>query len=183
MKKLQIITILLLTLTFFSCKKESLQTYLVDSQDKENFMTFDFSTSTLPIQMNENMSDEDMNTFKSIKKVNIAFLPKAEATEEELVLENNKIKTILKKSDYKTLMKFNDKRGKGTVYYLGKPEAIDEIIGFVNSNDIGVGIVRLLGNDMNPAAIMKMMKSVKMDANSSGLKSLEKIFKNKSFLD
>ncbi len=184
MKKLQIITVLLLAITLFSCKKQdSLQAYLVESQDKENFKTFDFSTSMLPIEMNDNMSEEDIKTFKSIKKVNVAFLPKGAATEEEIAVEKNKIKNILKNSDYKTLMKFNDKRGKATIYYLGESEAIDEIVGFANVNEMGVGIVRLLGDSMNPAAIMKMMKSTKMNANSSSLKSLEKIFKDKNFLN
>lgn len=183
MKNIYYILIIMLSVFFQSCQQESLQKYLVESQEKDNFMTFDFSANTLPFELNENLSEEDSKAFESIKKVNIAFLPNKKATEEELVAERNKLKKILKKSDYKTLMKFNDKRGKGTIYYLGDSEAIQEIVGVVDAKQMGLGVARLLGDDMNPAAIMKMMKNTKLDKDNSSLKSLENIFKNSNFLD
>lgn len=175
MKKLSILTILLLAVTFTSCKKESLQSYLVEKQENPNFVTLDFSTSMLPIKMGENASVSDKEAFKSVRKVNIAFLPSKKASKEELLVEKNKLAAIFKNSDYKTLLKFNDKRGKGTIYFSGETDAIDEIIGFVYSDDFGVGIARLLGENMNPNAIMNMMKSVDMDDDSGKIKQLKDI--------
>lgn len=176
MKNIYILAVsLLLTITFTSCKKESLQTYLVEKQDKSNFITFDFSTNMLPIKMSENSSSEDQKAFKSVRKINIAFLPNTKASKDELVAEKQKITSILKKTDYKTLMKFSKKGAKGTIYFSGETDAIDEIVGFIYSKEFGVGVARLLGDNMNPNAIIKMMKNLDADGNSDKIKQLKDI--------
>ncbi|WP_075342218.1 DUF4252 domain-containing protein [Tenacibaculum agarivorans] len=173
MKKLFILPILLMTLFLGSCKKESLQTYIVDRKDNPKFMTVDFSTNTIPL-MNE-LDEEGQEALKSIRKMNIAFLSKKNASEAELKDEAVKIKTILKATNYKTLMRFNDKRGKGAIYYIGESDAIDEIVGFVNAEEVGVGVARVLGNDMNPATILKMLKKAKIDGSGNEFDGLRSI--------
>lgn len=183
MKKLYTtISILFLAVFLNSCQKElTLQKYLVESQSKDNFTTLDFSTNTLPFDLKEDVSEEDLKAFKSVKKVNIAFLAKSDASEEELTTEKNKLRSIFKDSEYKTLMKFNDKRGRGTIYYLGETtDDIKEIVGVVEAEKFGVGIARLLGEKMDPSAIMKMVNSSKIDQDNAGLKSIATMFDKKS---
>lgn len=179
MKKLIIYTLSIGMLALTSCNKPSLQKYIVENQDNSKFVTVDFSTNLLPIELNENASEEDKEALKSIRKVNIVFLPINKSTEEELKLEEQKIKSILKDSEYKTLMKFNDKKGKATLYYSGELEAINEIVGFVKIKDAGVGVGRVLGEKMNPNALMKMVKSVNANESSGQLKMLKDVLNNK----
>lgn len=175
MKKVYVVLVIL-SVIFASCKKETLQTYLVDVKDKPNFVTLDFSTSMLPLKISEIASDEDKKALESVRKINIAFLQKSKATAAEIESEKQTLKSVLKKSDYKTLMKFNHKGASGTIYYLGKTDAINEIIAFGYSNEFGVGVARLLGKNMNPNAILKMLKSVKPDDDSEKLKEIKEIF-------
>ncbi|OSY89487.1 hypothetical protein WH52_02310 [Tenacibaculum holothuriorum] len=179
MKRFIIFTISMVMLTLISCNKPSLQKYIVDSQNDSKFVTVDFSASILPISMKENASEEDKKAFESIRKVNIAFLPENKSTKEEVKAEEQKIKTILKDSEYKTLMKFNDKKGKATLYYSGDLEAINEIVGFVNIKGAGVGVGRLLGENMNPNALMKMMRSVNVNDDEGKLQQFKDIIGNK----
>lgn len=175
MKKVYVVLVIL-SVIFASCKKETLQTYLVDVKDKPNFVTLDFSTSMLPLKISEIASNEDKKALESVRKINIAFLQKGKATVAEIETEKQTLKSVLKKSDYKTLMKFNHKGASGTIYYLGKTDAINEIIAFGYSNEFGVGVARLLGKNMNPNAILKMLKSVQPDDDSEKLKEIKEIF-------
>lgn len=179
MKKLYILTVLIASIIFTSCKKESLQTYLVESKEKSSFVTLDFSTSVLPIELDK-ATPEEKKAFESIRKVNLAFLPTRKATKVELNAEKEKLQAILKNSDYKVLMKLNDKKGMATIFYKGKVEAINEIIAFGHSNEIGVGVARLLGDKMNPNAILKMMKKADIKQDSEELSRIQKIFKNQA---
>lgn len=179
MKKIFVLAIALLTITLTSCKKETLQTYLVETQEKKNFTTFDFSTSILPISLVE-ASIEDKNALASVRKVNIAFLQKKKATETELNAEKTKLQAILKNTDYKVLMKFNDKKSKATIYYTGKTDAIDELIVFGFSEEVGVGVARLLGDNMNPASILKMLKKADVSKKDDDFKKLKEIFKEQN---
>ena len=61
------------------------------------------------------------------------------------------------------------------VYYTGDTDAIDEVIAFGYNKEAGVGVARLLGENMNPAKIIEMMNSVNMD--EGGLKGLTGMFK------
>lgn len=168
--------LLLVVFILSSCKKESLQGYLIESQEKENFMRLDLSTSLLSSYLDENASKDDRETFKSIQKVNIAFLPESKATEEEIEQERALLKNVMKNSDYKSLMRLNDKRGKATIYYSGQADAINEIIAIGYAKGFGVGVARVLGKNMNPAKIMKMLEESKLDENADGLVKLKDMF-------
>ena len=61
------------------------------------------------------------------------------------------------------------------VYYSGDTDAIDEVIAFGYNKDTGVGVARLLGENMNPAKVIEMMNSVNMDG--SNLNGLTAMFK------
>ena len=62
------------------------------------------------------------------------------------------------------------------VYYSGNTESIDEVIAFGYGKEAGVGVARLLGENMNPAKIIEMMNSINVDADSSSLEQFAKMF-------
>lgn len=176
MKKLFTFAIICLTLTVTSCKKqESLQSYLIQTEDNQDYVRFDFSTSMLGSFL-ENISEEDQQTFRSVKKMNIAFLPVNKATEEVFSEERKKIKGIMKNTDYKSLIRVNDKRGKGNIYYAGEADAIDEIVAVIYAKDFGFGVARILGNDMNIEKIMKMVQNIDTKDKGDELVKIKDIF-------
>lgn len=178
MKKLYIVPILFLGLILGACKKESLQSYLVESQDKKGFISADVPTSFVQLSMS-NASEEDKKAYESIKKINFVALPYNKAEEGQYETEKQKLKSILKNSKYKKLMNFKNKGMHAYIYYLGETDAIDEIIAFGYGENAGVGVARLLGENMNPNAIMKMMKSSKFDGNGMNLKQMKLLFESK----
>lgn len=176
MKKLFTFAIICLTLTITSCKKqESLQSYLIQTEDNQDYVRFDFSTSMLG-SFFDNISEEDQKTFQSVRKMNIAFLPVNKASEEDFGTERKKIKGIMKNTDYKSLIRVNDKRGKGTIYYAGEADAIDEIVAVVYAKDFGLGVARVLGNDMNIEKIMKMVQNLDTKDKGDELEKIKDIF-------
>lgn len=175
MKKLTLL--LLFVTTIVACKKqESLQEYLINTQEKQNFIRLDLSTTLLTSYFEEAASNSDKEVFTSIKKMNIAFLPQKKATSEEIKIERERLQKVMENTDYKALIKINDKRGKGTIFYAGKPDAINEIVAMAYSKDFGVGVARILGENMQPTKIMQMLKEAKIDKNNKDLVKLKDIF-------
>lgn len=174
MKKIFLITTLLLvSVLSVSCKTETLQGYLIEKQDDSKFITFDFSTNILPIQLNEKASEEDKKTINSVKKVNIVFLPKNKASEIEIQKEKATIQAILKTSTYKKLISFKKKGINFNAYYTGEADAIDEMIISGYGKEFGVGVARMLGEKMNPSSFMRMMQSGSFKLDSSVFKKIK----------
>jgi hypothetical protein len=179
MKKLTIILAsLFLAFSFTSCNdNESLQSYLVKSQEKKGYITFDVPASILQVKSDQ-VSAETKETLNTLKKINIvAMLLNDNA--EELLTEKVKIETILKNDDYKSLMRFTEKGIKVNLYYTGTGDAIDEVIAFGYAADKGVGLARILGDKMNPARIMKMMNDIKLDSSGISLDQFSALFSAK----
>jgi len=141
--------------------KQSLQEYLVASQEKNSFITFDVPVNFFQPKSDE-VSKEVMETIKSIHKVNVVGLP-YKNNEEAYEVEKTTLKEILSTDTYKNLMSMKVQGVNVKLYYTGTEDAIDEIIAFGYSKDFGVGVARILGEDMNPSLIVKMMQEVKFD--------------------
>mgnify|MGYP005997138993 CR=1 FL=1 len=178
MKKLTTIFSLILLVAFAtSCKNEkSLQSYLVDSSAKEGFMTGDLPVGSM-LTAKADVSDEVKETIKSIKKINVAFLQKTADNDTAYETEKAKLKSIFADNDtYKTLMSMKMKGMNVKLYYSGDTESIDEVIAFGYGRKAGVGVARLLGENMNPAKIIEMMNSVNVDGDGSSIKQFAKMF-------
>lgn len=176
MKKLIIYSLLLVTFVTVSCKKEaSLQSYLVDSQNKKGFVTLDIPASILQLSIDK-ASEEDKKAFESIRKVNITGLPFENTDQTTYETEKEKLKEILKNSEYKKLMNFKKDDTNAIIYYSGETDAIDEIIAFGYSNKMGVGVARVLGENMNLNSIMKMMQNTKIDGSNLDLNQFKNLF-------
>ena len=178
MKKLTTICSLVFLVMFASaCKNEkSLQSYLVESSGKDGFYTGDLPVGSL-LTAKADVSDEVKETIKSVKKINVVFLRKTADNTADYEAEKAKLKNIFTSDEYKSLGSVKAKGMNVKVYYTGNTDSLDEVIAFGYSKEVGVGVARLLGQNMNPAKVIEMMNSVKMDANN--LESFSTIFKGK----
>lgn len=175
MKKISITLLsFLLVFSLTSCTNESLQSYIVKSQEKKGFITFDLPASFLQLK-SDDVSQETKDALASLKKINLVALP-FQNNLEALELEKKTIETILKQSTYKSLMRTKMKGIEVNLYYTGSEDAIDEVIAYGYKADQGVAVARILGDDMNPALIMKMMNDVRMNGDGVDLEKFNVLF-------
>ncbi|MDB9914153.1 DUF4252 domain-containing protein [Flavobacteriaceae bacterium] len=167
----------LAALTLFSCSnKESLQRYIVDRQGDDSFLKIDIAASLLQTD-SANLSQEEKDILKTIKKINVVAYPIEEGNVSAYEVKMQVLKTILDQDRYKTLMKYGSNKEGATLKYVGLEDAIDEIIVFVRDDEKGFALFRLLGYDMRPEQMIKLMTAIKKgDVDISKLNSIGKIF-------
>jgi len=149
----------------------SLQKYYVDSKENSEFISIDLPSSILQLKDAE-VSEDVKNTLETIKKVNFLALQLSETNKELYSSEKEKVTNILKNPKYKQLMRMNMGNGNVSVNYLGNEDAIDEVVIFGSDNKKGFAIIRVIGENMNPANILKLTQKIKMDEDSDQLKQL-----------
>ncbi len=169
--KITIIAFVAGILTVACDTKPSLQKYYVDSKENNAFISVDLPANIIELK-DENVTEEVKNTLKTIKKVNFLALQVDETNKELYNAEKEKVTEILKNPDYKQLMRFKTAQGNVTVNYLGTEDAINEVIIFGSDSKRGFALVRVLGENMNPADIMGMAQEIKLDGNSQQFKQL-----------
>ncbi|MDT0648265.1 DUF4252 domain-containing protein [Zunongwangia sp. F260] len=175
MKILKIISCLAVVLTCFSCNNEpTLQEYYVANQSDKEFLAID-----LPVSMfanNESLNEDQRATLATVKKVNVLAYPIKEGNE-KFITEKSELEEILNDEDYQLLIKYGSGERGAEVYFTGDEEAIDEFIVFGYDNSKGMGVARVLGEDMNPSSLLKLLKSMdEGDVNLDGLSGLGEIF-------
>ncbi|MBV7267640.1 DUF4252 domain-containing protein [Winogradskyella luteola] len=167
------IVVLFLVAAFTSCNQgPTLQTYYVNNQEKNGFISIDAPTSLLNVE-SVDMTDEQREAYESVDKLNILAFKLSEDNTEEYKLELKKVKGILNDVKYEELMRGSTKEGKFVVKFLGESEtSIDELIVFGSSSDKGFAIVRVLGDNMNAGELMKLsdiIESSNVDEGQLGL--------------
>ncbi len=171
MKTLKILFALFIVAGTVSCDDgKSLQKYYVESQEDADFLALDVPTSMFANM--ESMDEEQRATMQSIKKINVLAL---RADQHPVKFESEKVKLneIFQDEKYQLLMKYGGGTRKAELYFTGEEDAIDEIIVYGYDEEKGLGVARVLGEDMNPEEIMKLMRSMDKDnINSEGLQSL-----------
>lgn len=174
-------TIFLLTMvvTVMSCSStQSLQEYYVDNSENPNFLSVDLPVSLLKMK-NEAMTETQKEAFESLKKLNILAFKKTMENVSEYQIEKANVKAILDNDRFTELMKINTSFGKATIKYLGKDDAIDEVVIYGDNDDKGFLLVRVLGNDMNPANFFQVIKALeKSDYNGEGLKEIGELIRS-----
>ena len=158
---------------FISCNQQkTIQTYIVEKQDKPGFMSVDLPMSL--IQLNTDKAPlEVKEAYGSIKKVNVLGLPYLN-NNEAYEIEKKTLLSILNNSTlYKNLMKMDMNGMRVSIYYNGDANDINEIIVFGYSKKIGVGVARVIGNHMNPTKITQMAEYLKIDSNQLNLQQFE----------
>ena len=158
---------------FISCNQQkTIQTYIVEKQDKPGFMSVDLPMSL--IQLNTDKAPlEVKEAYGSIKKVNVLGLPYLN-NNEAYEIEKKAILSILNNSTlYKNLMKMDMNGMRISIYYNGDANDIKEVIVFGYSKKIGVGVARVIGNHMNPTKITQMAEYLKIDPNQLNLQQFK----------
>ena len=171
MKKLKYSLLIAVTFLFLSCSStQSLQEYYVDNAENPNFISFDLPASLLNLEKAD-LTAEQKKAYTTLKKLNVLAFKKTMENVAEFTSEKAKVKAILKNEKYEELMKLNTPYGKGSIQFLGEDDAIDEVIIYGDNQDKGFMLVRVLGDDMNPANLMQLMQALEK-ANVDG-KQLE----------
>lgn len=178
MKK-AVLILVILSLGLVSCKNEtSLQEFYVENQNDKQYLAFDIPASLLTGE-NSRLTPEQKATLETIRKVNILGFPKKAENEAAFQQEQEKLSKILRSDKYNLLMKYGGGNRKAELYYLGKEDAIDELIVFGSDQEKGFGIARVTGDDMNPEALIRLFKAMeKGDLDIQGLQNLNSMFKD-----
>jgi len=158
-----------------SCNNnQSLQEYYVDNQGDKEFVAVDVPTSLFA--NTEKLTADQKKTLETVKKINILAIPKKQENETKIEAEKIKISNILKDEKYQLLMKFGGGSSKMAVYFTGDDEAVDEIIVYGEDEVRGMGIARVLGDDMNPSDILQLVRSLqKGDIDLDGVEGISKM--------
>lgn len=161
-----------------SCTSEqSLQQYFISNAENTNFMSFDIPASLLNLEK-ANLSDAQVKTANSLKKLNVLAFKKSVANTADYEVQKASIKTILKSSDFSELMKMNTEFGKATIQLKGDGDTIDEIVIYGDNDEKGLILIRVLGDDMNPASFVQLIQAMeKSDFDGKGLEQLGSFFK------
>lgn len=172
-----IIGLALAALSLISCNNDpSLQKYLVEKQDDDKFMKIDLATSLL--QSDEStFSAEEQDVLNTVKKINVVAYPLKNNSKADYDTERTKIQEILGGEEYQTLLKMGSNKQGATLKFTGEEDAIDELIVFASDNEKGFAVFRLIGDDMEPDSLVKLMTSIdKGDVDVSQLKTLGGMF-------
>ncbi len=169
---------LLATVLLVSCNnKPSLQTYFVDNQEAQNFISLDIPTSVVSLD-ETTLTDDQKEAYQSVKKLNFLGYKVSEVDADVYAAELTKVKTILKDKKYIELMEFSDRAMKFEIKYIGDDDSADEVVIFANSSEVGFGIVRVLGDKMRPEQMATLVDAVQnSDFDESQLSSITDFFK------
>ncbi|QIE60780.1 DUF4252 domain-containing protein [Rasiella rasia] len=172
-----IVGLALAALSMFSCNNDaSLQKYLVDKQDDDKFLKIDLATSLLQSDESD-FSPEEQKVLNSVKKINVVAYPIKGDDNGNYDVERKKVQAILANEKYQTLLKMGSNKQGATLKFTGEEDAIDELIVFASDNEKGFAVFRLLGDNMEPDDLVKLMTSIdKGDVDVSKLKSLGGMF-------
>ncbi|MAN59014.1 MAG: hypothetical protein CMC08_04170 [Flavobacteriaceae bacterium] len=147
-------------ISLMSCSNEkSLQRYLVDKQEDDQFLKVDIAASLLEGD-NSDFSQEEKEILATVKKINVLAFPLKNDNTANYENEMSTVKEILKQDQYQMLMKMGSNNRGATLKYVGEEDAIDEIIVFASDDDKGFALFRVIGDDMRPDQMMKLMNSI-----------------------
>ncbi|MDX1774545.1 DUF4252 domain-containing protein [Oceanihabitans sediminis] len=161
-----------------SCSnKETLQTYFVDKQEVANFTTVDIPTSVVSFE-NANLTEEEKEAYNTIKKLNFIGFKLDETNTKTYETEKAKVASILKDEKYIDLGDFNMFGSKLELKYVGEDDVADEFIIFGSSKEYGFGVLRVLGDKMSPAKLVKFAESMnKGKVDTKQLQAITDFFK------
>lgn len=147
----------------FSCNnKKTLQGYLVESHDKKEFVNIDLPIGVFEFT-EDILSEEDKDVYESVKKISLTALPIKKSNETSYEKEKTVLKSIFEDSDYKKLISYKKSGNNINIYYSGEANRIGEIIAFGYGKDLGIGVARILGEEMNPSKIISLFQKTNLD--------------------
>ncbi|MGV8946045.1 MAG: DUF4252 domain-containing protein [Lutibacter sp.] len=173
--KISLVTFVMFIITTACNTAPSLQKYYVDSKENNEFISIDLPSSIIKLKDGD-VSEDVKNTLETIKKVNFLALQINDTNQELFKTEKEKVKEILKNPKYKQLARMKSGKGDITVNYLGDEDAIDEVVIFGSDDQRGFAIIRVIGENMNPANIFAITQEIKLDGDSQQLKQMGELF-------
>ncbi len=148
---------------------------MVNHQDEPGFMALDLPMSLIQLKTGE-VPNDVKEAYMSIKKINLLGLPYLN-NKENYESEKIEISQILNNSSlYKKLMKMDMDGIRVSIYYSGDTDDINEVILYGYSKEMGVGVARVKGKNMNPTKISQMVNYLKLDSNQMAIKQLKNVF-------
>lgn len=156
--------------------KQSLQEYYVENSERTDFISLDIPASVVNLSEVE-LTEAQRSAYESVKKLNILAFRITDDNKASYEAEKVKVKEILGDPKYRELMKFNTGKQRGVIKYMGSEDAIDEFIIFGSDNNRGFALVRVLGNNMRPENMIKLMDIIeKADVEGEEISKLEGFF-------
>jgi hypothetical protein len=170
--------LMIMTVLVASCaSQQSLQEYYVDNMENPNFISLDIPASILKMEEVE-LNNVQKEAIESLRKFNLLAFKKTGDNVADYKAEKAKVAQILKDDEFVELMKINSQFGKGVIKYIGNEDAIDEVIIYGDSKEKGFALVRVLGDNMNPAHIVQLMQAIqKSDYKGEGLGEIGEFLK------
>ena len=123
-KKLAVI-LLLFSLSLACESKPSLQTFYVDHEEKQGFISFDIPTSFLDIE--DKLTDKQKEAYDSVDKFNIITFMIEEGGRDNYEKYLKELNSIFKNPSYEELMRGNIEGGKFKLMFTGEEDALDEL--------------------------------------------------------
>ena len=171
-KRAAILMTLLIGIIVNSCEQApSLQQYFVEKMDDSSFLILN-----LPIQIDslfqEEITDSEREVIANIGKLNLLFYKKNTNNSEKYFTEVGRVKKILSAKRYQNLMDFKAfDKAQGNLLFEGKTDQIEEGIVFLYAKNMGFGVLRILGNDLNPGGLNSLCKKININQLESKIKS------------
>jgi hypothetical protein len=174
------VMLILVILLAISCStEETLQKYYVDSENKSDILMLDIAPSSLLV-LEDNVSAEAKQALNSIDKLNVLAFKLNDKNGAAYNEEKAKVTQILGNKSYQELFALSDNGNNVVVKFLGSDESMDEVIVYGSNPKKGFALGRLIGNDMKPENMIKLIENIqKMNSNSEAFKSIESFFKVK----
>jgi Domain of unknown function (DUF4252) len=175
----RIVMSLFIVAALISCNYgETLQGYYVANQETPNFISVDIPTSFVNIDKTT-LTEDQKEAYESVDKLNMLAYTLTDDNVEEYKAELAKVQNILKDEKYEELFRGgNSNDGKIIVKYIGTDSSIDELIIFGSANGRGFAIIRVLGDNMEPAKIMKLGSVIQnVNPDESSVKEFMNFFK------
>lgn len=176
MKWIKNLSVACLGIMITACNNDpSLQQYYVENQSNKDFVAIDVPTSLFT--NSESLNEDQKSTLETVKKINVLAIPQKTENKERIEEEKANVNNILKDEKYQLLMRLGGGESRVEVYFTGDEEAVDELILYGFDENRGMGIARVLGEDMNPSDIINLMRSLeKGDLDLDGLSGIAQMF-------
>lgn len=150
-------------LLFAHCSsKPSLQQYFVEKMDDSSFLVVN-----VPLNLNSMYTDslqaEDLETIRSIRKLNVLILQSKGVSEARYQTELETITRVLAYNQFDKLMEFRAFQTNGSILLQGDPSDIDEGVLWIQDPKYGFALIRVLGNKINPQALVELAQKMDPD--------------------
>ena len=141
--KIKMIITFSLAMLLMACQQKTLQQYIVKNSENPDFKYFNFQ----PNDFFKKSQQIENKGVEFVKNANVLLHTKKDSL--QFKTEQNQIKAILSDKKYQNLVHINQKEIKIQVDYLGKDDAIEEIIIFGVINHKNLFLIRALTNKLS----------------------------------